>query len=120
MQLISRSTMFASLTVAALAGVAAAPALAQTYPTKEVTILAGSAPGGAIETFSRLVGKYMEQAWGKPVIVVNRAGAGGAGAAAQAKSATPDGYTLVTSNGGTWTNAWQQMEKPTYGVDDFT
>jgi tripartite-type tricarboxylate transporter receptor subunit TctC len=105
--------------VAALLAANIAPASAQSYPTKEITIVAASAPSGAIDIFSRLLAKQMESAWGKPVVVKNVAGAGGAVGAVQAKSAAPDGYTLVTSNAGTFSVSWQQMEQPTYTADDF-
>lgn len=105
--------------VAALVAAHVTPASAQSYPTKEITIIAASAPSGAIDIFSRLLAKQMETAWGKPVVVKNVAGAGGAVGAAQAKSVPADGHTLVTSNAGTFSTAWQQMDQPTYKADDF-
>ena len=100
--------------------VAAPSVMAADFPAKPITIIAASGPGGAVDLLSRIVGRYMEQAWGQTVVILNKAGGAGGIGATQAKSAAPDGYTLVTSNHGTWSNAWQQMEKPTFTVDDFT
>jgi tripartite-type tricarboxylate transporter receptor subunit TctC len=121
MTLTLRTVLLRAAAVAAmsLAVSGVSPAFAQSYPTKEITIVAASAPSGATDIFSRLVGKYMEAAWGKPVVVKNVAGAGGAVGAAQVKNAAPDGYTFVTSNAGTFSTAWQQMDQPTYTADDF-
>jgi len=85
-----------SLLLAALLG-AASPALAQDYPTKPVTLIAPFPPGGVADIVGRPLAASMEKALGRPVLVVNRSGAGGAvGTTAVAKSA-PDGYTILMS-----------------------
>ena len=119
MNLALRALAVGTAVVCASTAIGAQPALAQAYPTKEITIIAASAPSGAIDIFSRLTAKYMESAWGKPVIVKNVAGAGGAIGAAQAKNEKGDGYTFVTSNAGTFSTSWQQQANPTYKADDF-
>ncbi len=67
------------------------------FPTKEVQILIPWAPGGATDLVFRALaassGKYL----GKAVVVVNRAGGGGAVGYTEAMQARPDGYTLVTA-----------------------
>jgi len=84
----------------ALAGLAAAactglPAAAQTFPAKVVKIVVPFPPGGSTDLLARRIGEKLATAWGQPVIVENRAGAGGTlGADYVAKSA-PDGYTLL-------------------------
>jgi len=76
-------------------------ACAQGWPQKPVHIIVPYAAGGAIDSIARTFGPYFQRAWGQPVLVENRPGAGGhLGAEALAKSA-PDGLTLMlTSMGG--------------------
>jgi len=90
---------FAALFFAAL--VAAGSALAQPYPQKPIRIIVPFPAGGIADTFARSIGQKLNDAWSQPVVVENRAGAGGnIGAEAVAK-APPDGYTLVMGNIGT-------------------
>ncbi len=80
------------MTLAGLAGTALAQAPA--WPTKPVRVVAGFAPGGISDILARVVGARLGEALGQPVLVENRAGAGGTiGADFVAKSAA-DGYTL--------------------------
>ena len=75
-------------------GLAAAPVSAQ-YPERTVTLIVPYSAGGATDVIGRVLAQKLGEALGKPVIVDNRAGAGGnIGAAAVAKAA-PDGYTLL-------------------------
>jgi len=84
--------------LAALLGISA-PAAAQSYPGKVVTIVVPVAPGGVSDTLARALAQRLSQAWGQQVIVENRGGAAYTlGAAAVAKS-TPDGYTLLLTEG---------------------
>ena len=96
---IKRRTLLGAL--ALLAGAApSASALAQasSYPNKPIRIIVPFAVGGIADTFGRVIGIKLTEAWGQPVIIENKTGAGGnIGAEAVAKSA-PDGYTLVMGN----------------------
>ena len=78
----------------------AAPATAQTYPTKTIKFIVPFGAGGPTDVVARLVGEKLSVTWGQQIIVENMAGGGGnTGTAAAAKSA-PDGYTfLVVSTG---------------------
>lgn len=70
---------------------------AQSYPTKNVRIIVGLAPGGTTDVFTRTLAQRLTEAWGQTVIVENRPGASGMiGGEAVAKAA-PDGYTLLVS-----------------------
>lgn len=71
---------------------------AQDYPTKAIRFIAPNLPGGPTDILARLIGQKLSERLGQPVVIENRAGAGGnIGTEAAAKS-PPDGYTLVTGN----------------------
>lgn len=77
------------------------PAAAQTWPSKAIKWIVPFPPGGPTDTFSRAVAQKLSEALGQPVVIENRAGAGGGvGMDALAKSA-PDGYTIGLSTTGT-------------------
>jgi tripartite-type tricarboxylate transporter receptor subunit TctC len=84
--------------IAALLLLLAAPAFAQTdYPTKPVRIVVPFPAGGSADILCRLVAEKLSAAWGQPVIIDNRAGAGGNVGAEIVYRADPDGYTLLCS-----------------------
>jgi tripartite-type tricarboxylate transporter receptor subunit TctC len=65
------------------------------YPERPIRIIVPFAPGGASDLVARVVGDKLSEAWGKPVVIDNRPGAGGNIAAEAAAKATPDGYTVL-------------------------
>ncbi len=85
----------------ALASLAAAPALAQGFPNKPVTIVVPFAPGGGTDIGARLVAQKLTARWGQSVVVDNKGGAGGVVGVDAAVRAKPDGYTLLVGNVGT-------------------
>ena len=80
--------------VVALALGLAAPCAAE-YPDRPVTMLAGFPPGGLVDIVARVLAKGMEPAFPRGLVVVNKAGAGGAVAVEDTVRAKPDGYTIV-------------------------
>src|SRR5215471_14549655 len=80
---------------AAAASLLSVPALAQAWPNKPIRIICGYPAGGVTDIFARAYGEFIAQKTGQPVTVENKAGASGAIAAEQVKSAAPDGYTLM-------------------------
>jgi tripartite-type tricarboxylate transporter receptor subunit TctC len=83
------------LALAAILLLASVPAFGQAYPTRPVKIISPFPPGTGIDIISRAIGDRLTPALGQPVVVENRAGAGGTiGAAIVAKSPA-DGYTIL-------------------------
>lgn len=69
--------------------------LAQTYPSRPVTIVSPFAAGGTSDVVSRALARLLEKDLGQPVVVVNRPGAGGTLGVASVATAPGDGYTLL-------------------------
>jgi tripartite-type tricarboxylate transporter receptor subunit TctC len=79
---------------AILLAVAVSLAHAEGYPTKPVTIVVPTSPGGPPDTLARLLAEPMRASLGQPVVVENATGAGGTAGVARVVRAAPDGYTL--------------------------
>ena len=92
---ISRRVLARTLAASALSLAVAAPALAQAWPSKPITLVVGSAPGGSNDTFARAIGKRLQEVLGQPVVVENKPAGGGVLANAFVAKAPPDGYALV-------------------------
>jgi len=94
-----RRTVLAMLLAAVLG--ARAPARAEDYPTRPITMIVPYPPGGGVDAMARIVADKLSEALGQQVIVDNRGGGGGnIGTRAVAKAA-PDGYTLLLGHTGT-------------------
>jgi tripartite-type tricarboxylate transporter receptor subunit TctC len=88
-------------TIAFLFGVLfSALAGAQAYPSKTIRIIVPFTPGSATDIMGRIVGERLNAAWGQPVIVDNKPGAGGSIGIREGARAEPDGYTLVLVSSG--------------------
>jgi tripartite-type tricarboxylate transporter receptor subunit TctC len=74
---------------------------AQAYPSKPIRIICSFPVGGIADIYGRIIAGKLQESWGQPVIVDNRAGAGGVIAAEAGAKAAPDGYTLVIGSIGT-------------------
>ena len=83
-----------ALAAAALA-LAAQPAAAQTFPSKNILMIVPYTPGGSADLFSRVMGQKLGDMWGRTVVVDNRAGASGMIGTEIAAKADPDGHTLL-------------------------
>ena len=85
-----------TFTLAAVAlTLAMAPAFAQTFPAKPMTIVVPASPGGAIDLAARLIGQKFTEAWGQPVVIENKTGATGMIGTDFVAKAAPDGHTLA-------------------------
>ncbi len=97
-----------------------AQALAQPYPNKPIRVIVPSPPGGPPDLLARMIVPKMSAALGQPMVVENRAGAGGiVGTAYMAKTA-PDGYTLLITTASHTNTPPFSKNVPFDPVKDFT
>jgi tripartite-type tricarboxylate transporter receptor subunit TctC len=83
-----------SLVTLALIVAAVAPAHAQTFPSRTITLIVPFPPGGSTDVAARIMADKMGQSLGQAVIVENVGGAGGSLGVGRVARATPDGYTI--------------------------
>jgi len=69
-------------------------AIAQSFPSKPITLIVPFAPGASADAIARAIGKELSQVLGQPVVVENKAGAGGATGLIAVSKSTPDGHTI--------------------------
>lgn len=97
----------------------AAPAGAQEFPSKTVTLMMPYAAGGPGDTITRITGQGLSKAMGKPFVVENVAGAGGTIGTARVAAATPDGHSLLVMHIGHATNVWLYRNLRYDAIKDF-
>ena len=116
-----RRRLLAPLVPAALAATATAGrAQDAPWPSKPVTIVVPQAAGGANDTVARAFGARLSTAIGQPVVIENRAGAGGNVGTAQVARAAKDGYTLMlTAQSAQTINPWLYRNTGFDPVRDF-
>ena len=95
MKMTRQAWVLSRLTAMVLAACSATVAMAQAWPAKPVHLVVAFPPGGIVDTVARQLQPRLQSALGQPVIVENRAGAGGTLGAAEVARATPDGYKLL-------------------------
>lgn len=78
-----------------LAGFGQAASANDAYPSKPIRLVVGFSSGGSTDGIARLLARHMSEQLGQPVVVENRAGAGGGIALQQVAAAPADGYTLI-------------------------
>ena len=89
-------------------------AAVDSYPSRPIRLVVPNAPGSSVDTLSRIVAAKLDAALGQPVVIDNRAGAGGIIGMEIAKAAAPDGYTLISATTAASTIAVLLMKKPTF------
>ena len=96
-----KPSCLAALAVGIATVLGTAGAAAQSFPNKPVRIVVPQTPGGASDALARIIGQKLSERWGQPVVVDNKAGAGGNVGTDYVAKSPADGYTLLMSYVGT-------------------
>jgi tripartite-type tricarboxylate transporter receptor subunit TctC len=105
---------------ALLFAVAAAPVGAQDFPSRPLRIIVPYPPGGGTDRVARIIGEKLAEQMGQPVVIDNRAGAGGVVGTEASARAAPDGYTMVLGSTATHAVNPSLYSKPGYDpIADF-
>lgn len=117
-----RDALVRTVTLAAAAATGyTAPAYAQSaYPNRSIRLLVAVAPGGPTDSLARMIGQKLTEAWGQPVVIENKPGAGQAIGTNVAAKAAPDGYTLLMTTNTLAVNPWMFKNLPYDAKKDFT
>jgi len=81
----------------------AASAQAQSYPARTITLTVTAAAGGVTDVVARALGQRLAETWGRQVVIENKGGAAHVVGAQSVAKATPDGYSLLVAEAGTFT-----------------
>jgi tripartite-type tricarboxylate transporter receptor subunit TctC len=98
MSIARRQVLRLAAGAAALSSIPSGPGAAQTYPDRRVRIVVPYSAAGPTDVVVRILSDRLAAAWGKPVVVENRAGGGGNIGAEVVARASPDGYTLLANS----------------------
>jgi tripartite-type tricarboxylate transporter receptor subunit TctC len=107
--------LLAAALVAGAAFGAAAPADAQTYPSRPIRVVVPFPPGGPTDGMARIISDRLSATLGQPIVVENKGGAGGGIGGKYVSDSEPDGYTILMSPGGSLTTG--PLINPNIGYD---
>jgi len=105
--------------IAVALAIAAAPAAAQTYPSKPIRLVAPFPPGGSIDVVGRLLAAKLSESLGQQIVVDNRSGASGILGTEAVMNAPADGYTLLINTIPFVTNQFLMPRVPYDPLRDF-
>jgi tripartite-type tricarboxylate transporter receptor subunit TctC len=112
--------MLRMLIISMALAAAAAPAQAQDWPNRPMTMIVPFAAGGAVDVLARALGARAAEILGQQIIIENVAGAGGMTGANRVAKAAPDGYTFVLGSVGTHAQNQTLYKTPAYDAQkDF-
>ena len=117
-----RSCLSCVLVVSGLSGITGAQAADawSSYPARPIRMILPASPGGPVDVIARTVGVGLAEALGQPIVMDNRAGAGGIIGAEIVARAAPDGYTLLFAHSGPLAiEAALQSKLPYHPLKDF-
>ena len=115
-----RAGAFLGALLAAALVLASPAARAESYPSRQITLIIPFTPGGSNDLVGRAIGKKLSEVWGQPVVVENRGGAGALIGSAAVARAPPDGYTLLLVSPTFTINPAIKKTMPFDTVKDFT
>src|SRR5689334_4772485 len=108
-----------SVAAVCLAALAAAPASADTYPSRTIRFIVPFGAGGPADVFARVLAQYMQESLKQSVVVEDRPGAGSLIGTEAVHQAAPDGYTLLIMSNTHTTNESLIQNKPFELMRDF-
>ncbi|QXW18285.1 tripartite tricarboxylate transporter substrate binding protein [Comamonas aquatica] len=117
---VSRRLTLASILAGVFALTATPGAVAQSYPSRPVKLIVPFAAGSATDTAARIIGAAISTSMGQPVVIDNKAGAGGTIGSNSVAASPADGYTLVMTSSSTHSAATALIKGVPYdGVESF-
>ncbi|MDX3906728.1 MAG: tripartite tricarboxylate transporter substrate binding protein [Pigmentiphaga sp.] len=115
------TSKLAAKAAAAILTIVSASAMAQTFPSKPIRIVAPYVPGGTVDVLSRALAVQLTEEFGQQVVVENRAGASGNIGAEYVASSEPDGHVLLVTASTVIVNPLVMKEKQPFDLQkDFT
>jgi tripartite-type tricarboxylate transporter receptor subunit TctC len=96
-----------------------AGALAQSYPSKPITIVVAYPAGGATDVIARAVAQRLSAAWGRSIVIDNKGGASTQIGATYVSKSSRDGYTLLATDETTFTNSYLYHKLSYDAAKDF-
>ncbi len=106
--------------VALLLVLASAAGWGQSYPSRPIRMIVPQPPGGASDTFARIIAQRITTTLSQPIVVDNRAGASGVIGSDIVAKAAPDGYTILVTFGSHHLITFVSKTLPFDAVNDFT
>jgi tripartite-type tricarboxylate transporter receptor subunit TctC len=109
-----------TIVISALLLASAAPACAEEWPSRPITLVVPFAPGGGVDVSARVQAQRLSDILGQPIVIENVGAAAGTTGSLRVAKAAPDGYTFLIGNSGTHVYSQKLYKKPVYdAVADF-